>query len=237
MGLRRLLGRLAGRWSGRRGATDPLSALAGARPDDLRLVVGLGNPGPRFARTRHNIGFWTLDRLAARLELEWLDDTRRTASLLAVACLEAGPAAVRGAAGAGASRATALVLAKPQTFMNASGEAAAALVERLELDLSHLLVVYDDMDLPLGTLRLRERGSAGTHNGMRHVVATLGSQAIPRLRVGVGQAVARDARAYVLDAFAPDEQPVAAAAMQRAAEAALCWAYEGAATAMNRFNR
>lgn len=258
------------RWSRRPALADPRETLAGIQPGAVRLVVGLGNPGGRYAGTRHNVGFWVADRLAERVGAAWQDDTRPTASLLAAARLDAGPVGMAAGAGTEAGRhwstecsaeepgarlrpmstadgsaptaasvaaARALVLAKPQTYMNVSGEAVAALVERLGVALYQVLVVYDDMDLPLGTIRLRERGSAGTHNGMRHIVATLGSHAVPRLRVGVGQAGPNDAREYVLGEFAVEEQPTADAAVGRAADAVLCWVHEGASTAMNRFNR
>jgi PTH1 family peptidyl-tRNA hydrolase len=204
----------------RDGRPDPLAALAAEDPERVRLIVGLGNPGPSYADTRHNVGFRCVESLAERLEATWVDDRARTASRVARAIARGAP----------------IVLAEPQTFMNVSGAAVEKLLKTLHLSPARLLVVYDDMDLPLGSTRLRERGSAGTHNGMRSVVATLGTEQFTRLRIGVGQARDRDAREHVLSSFAPEERELADAAVERAAEAALTWATDGAATAMNRYN-
>ena len=193
-------------------AEDPLAAVP---PAEAKLIVGLGNPGPEYARTRHNVGFQCLDLLAERLGARWF---RRADCLVAVADQR-------------------LVLAKPQTFMNRSGPAVADLLERLAVPATQALVIYDDMDLPFATLRLRARGSAGTHNGMRSVVSALGTQDIARLRIGISQAGPGSAIDHVLSAFTPDEQPVIDEAVERAADAALAWSNEGAEVAMNRYNR
>jgi peptidyl-tRNA hydrolase, PTH1 family len=194
-----------------------LERAAALDPETLRLVVGLGNPGDGYAATRHNLGFLVVDRLA---EHEWSDAGRGTQSLVSLA-----PCA-----------GMTLVLAQPRTYMNRSGLAVHALLDALSLDTSRALVVYDDMDLPLGSLRLRERGSAGTHNGMRSVVAEVGPD-IPRLRIGIGQAAGAPARDYVLSGFTPEEAEIAERAVAEAAEAVRVWATEGAVAAMNRFNR
>jgi PTH1 family peptidyl-tRNA hydrolase len=207
--LRRLFGRPA---------ADPLAGLEAHR---LRLVVGLGNPGPNYAATRHNVGFRVVDALAQRCGAGWsvLGDAQSQVAIAQTADLS-------------------LVLAKPQTFMNRSGSAVQRLLERLELARDQCLVVYDEMDLPLGGLRLRARGSAGTHNGMRSVVAALGTEDVPRLRIGISQAgAAGGAIDHVLGEFAPDEQGQVDEAIDRAAEAVLAWAQHGAAAAMNRFNK
>ena len=183
------------------------------------MIVGLGNPGERYAPTRHNVGFQCLDALASRLGAEWHDDRDRTLSLVAVD-----------------ARQIPLLLVKPQTYMNSSGDAVDAVVDCLGIDPDQLLVVYDDMDLALGGLRLRERGSAGTHNGMRSVVAALETTGVPRLRIGIGQARRGDGRDYVLAPFAPEEEADTAATVERAADAALAWATDGPTAAMNRFN-
>jgi PTH1 family peptidyl-tRNA hydrolase len=200
--------------------SDPFAALASREPQGLRLVVGLGNPGTQYGATRHNVGFRCVDLLAAQHGAAWRDAGGGVQGLVAILAEHEPP----------------LVLVKPLTFMNRSGDAIARLVERLALPLADLMVVYDDMDLPLGALRLRERGSAGTHNGMRSIVQALGSDAFPRLRLGVGQAGAHDARDYVLSGFDAAEQPLADAAVARAAQAVLTWAAQGAQLAMNRFN-
>jgi PTH1 family peptidyl-tRNA hydrolase len=194
--------------------------LAGVARDDLRLVVGLGNPGESYADTRHNLGFRCVDELARAAGANWEDAGDRAESLVTVAPLDTRH----------------LVLAKPRTYMNASGEAVRDLLDELEIELAQVLVVYDDMDLPLGTLRVREQGSPGTHNGMRSVVAELDTDQVPRLRIGIGQAAGADARDHVLSEFSADESRLADAALVEAEEAVRVWATVGAAAAMNRFN-
>jgi PTH1 family peptidyl-tRNA hydrolase len=202
------------------GAAQP-DPLAGLEHGRVRLIVGLGNPGPEYEATRHNLGFLCVDELADRCQAPWVDDTRRTRSLVAV----------------GRADDLTLVLAKPQTYMNRSGEAVQALSEHLALDQQRMVVVYDDMDLPLGVLRLRERGSPGTHNGMRSVIAALGSEDVPRLRIGISQAAPGSATAHVLGGFDAAEEALIETAVARAADAAYAWATENAAAAMNRYNK
>jgi PTH1 family peptidyl-tRNA hydrolase len=201
----------------RRQPGDPLVGLDAAR---VRLVVGLGNPGQEYADTRHNVGFLCVDELARRCEARWVDDTRHGHSLIAV----------------GGTDGLSMALAKPQTYMNRSGTAVSALCQRLGLDRQHMLVVYDDMDLPFGALRLRERGSPGTHNGMRSVVGALGED-VPRLRIGIGQAAPGAATDHVLSGFSEDEEREVERLVSRAADAAYAWATENAVAAMNRYNR
>jgi PTH1 family peptidyl-tRNA hydrolase len=138
-------------------------------PGDLQLVVGLGNPGDRYDGTRHNIGFMALDRLAAR-ERACFRSQAKLHGLLA----EVGQGARR------------LRLLKPQTFMNDSGRSIRAALDWFNLQPTHCLVLVDDMDLPLGRLRLRASGSAGGHNGLRSTISHLGTQDFPRLRIGIG---------------------------------------------------
>lgn len=184
------------------------------------LIVGLGNPGERYARTRHNIGFEALDTLARRHGLEFRD--RRANSLVA----EGQIAGQR------------VALAKPQTFMNLSGHAVSALRTWYKIDPAReLLVIYDDLDLPFAKLRLRERGSAGTHNGMRSVVQQLGSGEFPRLRIGIGQPpVKMDMAAYVLARFTPEEEAALPALLDTVADAVEVVLREGLTAAMNRYN-
>ena len=189
--------------------------LAGVAPGEARLIVGLGNPGPEYAGTRHNLGFECVDHVAARVGAAWLPDD---GALVALATGE-------------------LVLAKPQRFMNRSGPVVAGLMSRLAIEPPSVLIVYDDMDLPLGALRLRARGSAGTHNGMRSVVQALGTEDVARLRIGIGQAGPGAATDHVLSRFDPDQAPRVRELVERAADAALAWAKEGAEVAMNRYNR
>jgi PTH1 family peptidyl-tRNA hydrolase len=154
------------------------------------LLVGLGNPGTEYARTRHNIGFACLDVLAQRYQLSFSD--KRAKALLAT----------------GTILGQRVALAKPQTFMNLSGESVVGLTQWFKIDpVDELLVIYDDLDLAFGTLRLRQRGSAGTHNGMRSIVRLLGNETFARLRVGIGAVPAGwNAANYVLARFTPDEE-------------------------------
>jgi PTH1 family peptidyl-tRNA hydrolase len=184
------------------------------------LVVGLGNPGAEYAETRHNVGFQVVDRLAAKLRLHFTE--RRAQSLVA----------------RGQARGEPLLLAKPQTYMNLSGQAVRKLVVEFRLPLGRLLVVYEDFDLPLGAIRIRPGGGPGTHNGMRSIVAELGRTDFPRLRVGVGPLPEGvDPANFVLTPFAPVERAVAAAAIEQAGDCVLTIVFQGLETAMNRCNR
>jgi len=209
--LRRLFGQ-------RRGDGDP---LAGLEPQATWVIVGLGNPGPEYADTRHNIGFRVVEEIARGHQATWHDCREALQSLIAAA----------------RTQEQTLVLAKPQTFMNRSGTAVAALLQRLAIAPDRCLVVYDDMDLPFGTLRLRERGSGGTHNGMRSVGRELHTEQVARLRVGIGQSRPGEATDHVLGEFAPDAQDDVQALVERAAEAATAWAIDGPSVAMNRYNK
>lgn len=215
-----LLGWLHGLFRTQASPLDPLGAVEGAERGRLRLIVGLGNPGQKYANTRHNVGFLCVDELAERAGFSWQSAQQRTSSYVAAGTYQGVP----------------LVLAKPQTFMNSSGQAACQLLAALQLDVAAMLIVYDDMDLAFGSLRLRQRGSAGTHNGMRSVVREVDSQAMPRLRIGIGQAGAGRAIDHVLGGFSEAEATELPSTIQRAADAAWCWATEGPEAAMNRFN-
>jgi PTH1 family peptidyl-tRNA hydrolase len=205
----------------RRRSTD---SLVGLDPERTRLIVGLGNPGPEFADTRHNLGFRCVEELARRYGAAWQDKTNAWNSLIAVIHPKEDDPAFT------------VVLAKPQTFMNRSGAAVRGLLDFLGLERDQCLIVYDDMDLPFGTLRLRQRGSPGTHNGMRSVVASLQSDAVPRLRIGISQASPGEATSHVLSEFTPEEREAVDELVKQAADAALAWAIEGPAIAMNRYN-
>jgi PTH1 family peptidyl-tRNA hydrolase len=200
------------------------ASLVGLEPERTRVIVGLGNPGPEFADTRHNLGFRCVDELARRYGAAWQDKTSAWNSLVAVIHPRDDDAGFT------------VVLAKPQTYMNRSGAAVKALLDFLGLERNQCLIVYDDMDLPFGALRMRERGSPGTHNGMRSVVSSLGSDDVPRLRIGISQASPGDATSHVLSEFTPEERAAVDDLVARAADAALDWAILGAAVAMNRYN-
>ncbi len=182
----------------------------------FRLIVGLGNPGRDYADTRHNVGFMVLDRLAAlakatfRMEKKWQAEVASLGDVW---------------------------LCKPQTYMNLSGESVGALGHFYKIEPARVLVVLDDMALPLGRLRLRESGSAGGHNGLTSVIEHLGTQAIPRLRVGIGSAQPGGATGHVLGRFAPAERPALDEAIARATESIEFAQQQGLAAAMNRFNQ
>jgi PTH1 family peptidyl-tRNA hydrolase len=185
-----------------------------------RLVVGLGNPGPEYAGNRHNVGFRSVDRVAERHRLRF--NAKRARSLVARGQLAGQDVA----------------LAKPQTYMNLSGRAVKELLVGWGVPPRSLLVVYDDVDLPLGSLRIRERGGPGTHNGMRSIVESLGTTEFPRLRIGIGSPPPlRDLADYVLDDPTPEERTLLEEALARAVEAIELFIREGPAAAMNHFNQ
>lgn len=187
----------------------------------MKLVVGLGNPGPRYADTRHNAGFRVLCRFAGQHGIS-----------LSGRCFG-------GSYGQGALGTSKVGLLEPHTFMNRSGESVLLAVAELGIDSPELdlLVVYDDMDLPLGRIRLRKSGGAGGQNGIGHVIERLQSRAVPRVRFGIGRpAAGQDAIDYVLSPFEPAEAPALAAAVDRAAGAIETFVRDGMDAAMNRYN-
>jgi len=183
------------------------------------LIVGLGNPGPEYQWTPHNLGFLAVDELANRGSIRV---ERREAKALV---------------GRGRLAGQEVLLAKPQTFMNLSGIAVRELLEKYELGPPGLLVVWDERDLPWGTIRIRERGSPGTHNGAKSVVNALGTEEFARVRLGVGpDHPVGDLAAYVLRPMKKAELEVAATMIEEAANAVELILTHGLATAMNRFN-
>jgi PTH1 family peptidyl-tRNA hydrolase len=189
-----------------------------------KLVVGLGNPGPRYEDTRHNAGFRVVDRIARRAGVLF----RSGRDLEGYG----GPAEFEWAL---LSREGAL-LQKPLTFMNLSGAAVAPVLSWMEADPSQLLVVYDDLDLPLGKLRIRPHGGPGTHNGMRSIVDSLATDSFPRLRVGIGPA-GTDAARHVLEPFTVEEESRIRVAVEEAADAIQDWLTTGNLEAcMTRFH-
>ena len=193
------------------------------------IIVGLGNPGARYRDTRHNVGFACVDRLAERWGIA-LNDRRRTVAL-----------------GQGYREGAPVVLAKPRTFMNLSGEAVEYLRARFGARPADLVIVYDEMALPLGRLRLRAQGSDAGHNGIKDIIRALRTNQFPRLRIGIGAPgrggdsdsngnTGGGSVGHVLGRFAADEQPIADAAIVRAAAAVECLLAEGIDIAMNRYN-
>jgi PTH1 family peptidyl-tRNA hydrolase len=185
----------------------------------VKLVAGLGNPGEKYRGTRHNVGFDVVDLLA-----------RRHDAVFEMAPADALQARWRTALDA-------VVIVKPLTFMNLSGQAIAAIARFYKIELADILVVCDDVNLPLGRLRVRTTGSEGGHNGLRSVAQVFGTIDYPRLRVGVGRGDSRrDLADYVLSRFEADEEPIISAAIARAAAAVEVWNTDGVATLMNTFN-
>jgi PTH1 family peptidyl-tRNA hydrolase len=183
------------------------------------LIVGLGNPGLEYSATRHNMGFLCLDRLATVQRLRFTG--KRARSVVARGTISGNDVA----------------LAKPQTYMNLSGEPVRELLRLYGLKPNALLVVYDDVDLPTGTIRIRERGGPGTHNGMRSIVDEIDSTDFPRLRIGVGSPTdGQNLADYVLGVPSAEERVAIDAALDRAVEAIQLVARRGLPAAMNQFN-
>lgn len=189
--------------------------------ENLFLIVGLGNPGRAYVGTRHNAGFMALECLAGRWQIGWSVSRTYRARLARV---RHGGRSV--------------VLCQPQTFMNLSGEAVGKLVRYHRVATANTLVVVDDADLPLGTLRLRPEGSSGGHHGLESVEAQLGTRAYARLRIGIGRGAEgrREIADHVLSRFSTDEGIVFARVLTRAADQVECWLADGVRKAMDRFN-
>ncbi|HHW98520.1 MAG TPA: aminoacyl-tRNA hydrolase [Firmicutes bacterium] len=184
----------------------------------MKLIVGLGNPGLRYKDTRHNAGFRVISQLAKRHQI------KVNGSM--------GPAIY----GQGQIAGQQVILLQPTTYMNRSGAAVSYAVRQKQLALADILIVYDDLDLPLGKIRLRAAGSAGGHKGIGSIIDTLGSQEINRLRIGIGRPDAKEIVDYVLEPFAKDELPILEEAVERACDAIVLWVEEGLELAASRFN-
>jgi peptidyl-tRNA hydrolase, PTH1 family len=150
----------------------------------MRLIIGLGNPGPKYRNTRHNAGFIALDSYSATLKLKFKPAIRLAADI---------------------AEAKDLVLAKPTTFMNNSGVAVMRLMRKYDLSAEDILVVQDDVDIPLGKVRFKEKGSSGGHNGVKSIIAAIGED-FPRVKIGIGKDASRDTADHVLDKFTPEEK-------------------------------
>jgi PTH1 family peptidyl-tRNA hydrolase len=185
------------------------------------LIVGLGNPEAKYEKTRHNIGFEAVDLLAKDWRLSWQDNKRFQGKL--AEGLAIGSKKIR--------------LLKPLTYMNLSGQSVRAVLDWYKLAPESVLIVYDDMDLPLGKLRLRLSGSAGGHNGMKSIISHLGSQNFPRLRLGIGKSDGKkETVSHVLGKFAPDEAAIVADALALSTKVVEISLKEGVAKAMSIYN-
>lgn len=186
----------------------------------MKLIVGLGNPGPRYAHTRHNVGFWVIDRLSE----QW--------------GIPVNKERWKGLSGSGRVGTESVTLLKPMTYMNLSGESVRPAMDWLKCNVEDVLIIYDDMDLPPGHLRLRLKGSSGGHNGVKSVIQHLGTQSIKRIKIGIGRPQGpQPIPDYVLSPFAPDERDSIVAAVRRAADAVTRWVEtDSFLIAMNEFN-
>lgn len=183
----------------------------------IRAVIGLGNPGPEYEGTRHNVGFDLVDRLASSRGWKWRREHKLRAKV--------------------ASGDASLVLAKPLTYMNLSGNSAARIARRDRLDPDQILVVFDDVSLPLGKIRFRASGSAGGHNGIKSMIEYLGTAEFPRLKIGIGAAGSADGMVdHVLGRFAEEERDEIEKVLAKAADGVNCALSGGLEEAMNRFN-
>ncbi|HET9417844.1 MAG TPA: aminoacyl-tRNA hydrolase [Chthoniobacterales bacterium] len=182
----------------------------------VRLVAGLGNPGPEYARTRHNLGFAVVDLVASQLGAAWDKPSKWEAAF---------------------AKTGDVLLAKPLSYMNRSGHPLFAIAKFYKIPAKEILVVLDDLDLPLGRLRIRLSGGPGGHNGLESIIVQFGTEEIPRLRVGIGAPPGEGAVDYVLSPFLDEEKPIVRSAIERAGEAVKCAIDNGIVAAMNKFNK
>lgn len=183
----------------------------------MYIIAGLGNPGHRFENTRHNIGFITLDKIAERNDIKI--NKKKYKALV----------------GEGSISGCKVILVKPHTYMNLSGDSLREVMNFYKEEFEHLLVIYDDIDIPTGSIRIRKNGSAGTHNGMRSIVRQLGTEEFPRIRIGIGRN-SGDLADYVTGGFTKDEVKPLEEAVINAAYAVECMLDKGIDIAMSRYN-
>lgn len=185
----------------------------------MPLIIGLGNPGSKYAGTRHNIGFELIDKLAHAMSVRL------------------GPGKGPFHVGKGNHAGHSIYLIKPTTYMNKSGDAVQQAVNWYKEDVGNCLVCYDDLDLNVGTIRLRPNGSAGGHNGIKDIIQKLGTDAFPRLRIGIGNDFPRGQQVqHVLSPFSDEERKTIDPTLDKAADATFCFIREGIEEAMNKFN-
>lgn len=185
----------------------------------MKVVVGLGNPGIEYAKTRHNVGFMVIDGFAEKHSVEnWKNNFH---ALI-------GETKIDGEK---------VLLVKPQTFMNLSGQAVLEVMQFYKVAKEDLLVIYDDMDLPVGTVKLRQKGSCGGHNGIRDIIRLLGTEQISRVKIGIGKSKYAQGADFVLGKFLPEEDNAIDDGIEKAMNAVSCWVKHGIVETMNRYNR
>ncbi|UJS16331.1 MAG: aminoacyl-tRNA hydrolase [Candidatus Jettenia sp.] len=184
----------------------------------MKIIVGLGNPGKKYVKTRHNLGFMVIDQFALQFDMEC--NNKRFQSLFGKKVLEDEE----------------IILLKPQTFMNLSGVAVKEAVNMYKCAFQDLMIIGDDLDMPLGKMRIRRCGGCGGHRGLESVAASLGSTNFPRLRVGIGRPSAGDPGNYVLSPFPGEEETIVKESLDKACQALKIWIFEGIEACMNKFN-
>lgn len=184
----------------------------------MYVIVGLGNPGKTYEHTRHNIGFTVLDLLAENHQIK-INKIKHKALV-----------------GEGFISGQKVLLVKPQTYMNLSGQSVREVLEYYKVDPEHLVVIYDDIDIPCGSIRVRKKGSGGTHNGMRSILYDIQSDQFPRIRIGIGKETRQDLKDYVLGGFSKDEKKQIEDAVIKGAKAAACILEKGIEIAMGEYN-
>lgn len=187
--------------------------------EDMKLIVGLGNPGKDYSTTRHNIGFRCINKLAKEYSISYKSGSKSRF-------------------GEGEIQGHKVALAKPHTFMNLSGKAVKLLMQRYKILLDDIVVIHDDLDLSVGKIRISQGGGSGGHKGIDSIISEMGSREFLRIRVGIGRPAGEDDDAvdYVLGGFGPDEKVVIEDAIARVSEVVLCLLSEGVTAAMNKFN-
>lgn len=184
----------------------------------MKIIAGLGNPGKEYENTKHNVGFLTIDILAEKYDIK------------------VNKIKFKGLIGEGMIGTEKVILVKPQTYMNLSGQCIREIVAFYKLDMEDLVVIYDDIDLPMGNLRIRKKGSAGTHNGMRSIIYDLQDDGFPRVRVGIGGERKGDLANYVISGFSGDDRKLIEEAIVKAADAVACLVENGIDRAMVDYN-
>ncbi|MCF6150093.1 MAG: aminoacyl-tRNA hydrolase [Candidatus Kuenenia sp.] len=184
----------------------------------MKIIVGLGNPGTKYLRTRHNLGFMVIDKFSRQLEMECIQNKFQSLFCKKKVGEEE------------------IILLKPQTFMNLSGIAVKEAVNMYKCQIQDTIIVCDDLDLPLGKLRIRRTGGCGGHRGLESVAASLGTTDFPRLRIGIGRPKFKDTSGFVLSVFSAEEDVVIAESLEEACRALKTWVSDGIEGCMNKYN-